>query len=408
MKILLINHYAGSILHGMEYRPYYLAREWVKNGHTVQILSASYSHIRTLQPDMTGISILNENIDGINYSWYLTPEYTGNGLGRIRNILFFLWKIWANSKNIAYSIDPDVVIASSTYPMDIWPARRIAKFSNAQLIFEVHDLWPLSPMELGGMSKWHPFIIWCRWAESYAYRYANKVVSMLPKAKKYMVSRGMSSEKFHYVPNGINTEDWESVQQLPKDLLVDMNGIKSRGLPIIGYTGTHGLANSLDVLLDVAKSAIGRFEVVMVGKGPERERLLRRVADERIINVTMYQAIPKSSIPKFLSMIDIAFIGWTNNPLYRFGISPNKLMDYMMAEKPIVHSVNAGNDPVSEANCGITVAPGDASAICEAIIQLINMGPREWKKMGENGRRFIMEGQTYSILAQRFIKLIEN
>lgn len=408
MNILLINHYAGSTQYGMEYRPHYLAREWVQLGHSVQILSASYSHIRTKQPKMIGMPILKENIDGINYHWYATPAYTGNGLGRVRNMLVFLWNIWTDTKNIGDSFKPDVVIASSTYPMDIWPARRIAKRANAQLIFEVHDLWPLSPIELGGMSRWHPFIMWCQWAEDYAYRYANKVVSMLPKAKKHMVSRGMLPEKFHYIPNGIDTKEWDSVQPLPLDILAELKLIKQRGIPIIGYTGTHGLANSLDTLLDVAKDGIGQFEVVLVGTGPDRKRLLQRVADEEIKNVNMFPAIPKSSIPAFLSIIDIAFIGWHNNPLYRFGISPNKLMDYMMAEKPIVHSVKAGNDPVTEAGCGITVAPGDATAIREAILNMIKMGPEVWKKMGGNGRRFILEKQTYPILAQHFLQVIET
>jgi len=407
MNILLINHYAGSILYGMEYRPYYLAREWIKDGHNVQILGASYSHTRTYQPKM-GAAIKEEVSDGIYYHWYRTPTYTTNGIGRVRNIVVFLWKAVMDGKRLADEFKPDVVIASSTYPMDIWPARRIARRAKAQLIYEVHDLWPLSPIELGNMSRWHPFIIWCQWAEDYAYRYCDKVVSMLPKTKTHMVSRGMSPEKFSYIPNGINTEEWETIESLPVDIQAQLAAIKECGLPVVGYTGTHGVANALDVLLDAAKLAVDKFKVVLVGNGPERERLLRRVVDEQIGNVILLPAIPKVSIPAFLAEIDIAFIGWHESPLYRFGISPNKLMDYMMAEKPVVHSVSAGNDPVAEAGCGLTVAPGNSIAIRDGILELSEMTVEERNKLGKNGRQFILKNQTYPVLAKRFLDVIEG
>ena len=91
--------------------------------------------------------------------------------------------------------------------MDIWPAHRIAKLAKAKLVFEVHDLWPLSPMELGRISKWHPFIILTQAAEDYAYRHVDVVVSMLPKVREYMESRGMAASKLHIVPNGIDPAD---------------------------------------------------------------------------------------------------------------------------------------------------------------------------------------------------------
>ena len=84
MNILIVNHYAGSPRHGMEYRPYYLAREWVRAGHGVQIVAASFSHVRSRQPDLPASagSAFDETIDGIGYRWLRTPSYRGNGVGR--------------------------------------------------------------------------------------------------------------------------------------------------------------------------------------------------------------------------------------------------------------------------------------------------------------------------------------
>ena len=159
MNILLINHYTGSIYHGMEYRPYYMAREWVKMGHRVTIVAADESHLRGKHVEIPeDQDSYLETIDGINYLWLKTIAYNGNGVKRALNMASFIFQLLRYGKTIKNNFKPDVVISSSTYPAEIFGAHYIAKISNAKLIYEIHDLWPLSPMELGHMSKWHPFI----------------------------------------------------------------------------------------------------------------------------------------------------------------------------------------------------------------------------------------------------------
>lgn len=110
MNILLINHYAGSTRHGMEYRPYYLARDWFKLGHNVRIIAASESHLRQLKPPICGASTL-ECIDNIEYVWLKTSAYNGNGLGRVINMLAFSMRLFSESKQILRDFIPDIVIA---------------------------------------------------------------------------------------------------------------------------------------------------------------------------------------------------------------------------------------------------------------------------------------------------------
>lgn len=406
MNILYINHYAGGPAYGMEYRPYYLSREWVNHGHNVLMLAASYSHIRANQPKVTN-KMLNESSDGIHFRWYRTPEYSGNGLGRVRNMLSFIWSLYRDKKDIVGDFKPDVVIASSTYPMDIWPARSIAKKTGAKLIFEVHDLWPLSPIELGGMSRWHPFILWTQLSENYAYRHADKVVSMLPKTKQHMIEHGMRPEKFYHIPNGIDLAEWDCESVLPVEVAEQIKEIRKKGSAVVGYAGTYGLANALDALLDAAKKLAGHTDVIFVGTGPEHARLSKRIKDEGITNLFILPAIPKSSIPAFLDAIDIAYIGLLPEPLFRFGISPNKLMDYMMSAKPIVMAISAGNDPVTDAGCGVTVEPNNSEEIANAITSIAKKSIDERNEMGENGRQYILENHTYNILANNFMKIME-
>lgn len=405
MNILLINHYAGSVRHGMAYRPYYLAREWVRMGHRVRILAADHSHIRARQPELADRKYLDETIDGIDYRWYRTPAYVGNGIGRVRNMGAFVSALYRDARAVARAFEPDVVIASSTYPMDIWPAHRIARLSGARLLFEVHDLWPLSPMELGGMSRWHPFIMLVQSAEDYAYRHADRVVSMLPKVREYMVSRGLLPEKLLYVPNGIDPDEWQAdCPGLPAETGALLAALRARGHAIVGYAGTHGVSNALGNVLDAA--ALVRDEkiaFVLVGTGPAKPGLQERARRERLENVHFVDPVEKSRIPSLLACFDIAYIGWHRHPLYRFGIAPNKLMDYMMAGRPILHAVEAGNDPVHEASCGLTIAPDDPHALASGIRSLLSLPADELGAMGRRGRDHVLAHLTYPVLGRRFL-----
>ncbi|MBV8379580.1 MAG: glycosyltransferase family 4 protein [Paucibacter sp.] len=425
MKILLINHYAGAPKYGMEYRPYYLAREWVRAGHQVLILGASQSHVRATQPQPGG-----EEIDGIHYCWYRTPEYAGNGLGRVRNIWAFCRQVWGDADALAENFKPDAVIASSTYPMDVWVARRIARKSRpspagtpsiprgdaaalgsgpaggparAKLVYEVHDLWPLSPIELSGMSPKHPFAMLCQKAENDAYRDADVVVSMLPKVHEHMAAHGLDLRKLHIVPNGITLDEWSADgAPLSEELTRYLDGIQGR--TIVGYAGSMGLPNALDVLLDAAALMKDEpFAFVLVGSGHEKARLAERAKAEGLTNVAIFDPIPKAQIPALLARLDIAYIGWQRTPIYRFGIAPNKLMDYMMAARPVLHSVEAGNDPVAEAGAGLTVAPMDPAAVAEGLRALAAVSPEERAAMGARGRAFVQAHHTYPVLARRFL-----
>ena len=387
----------------MEYRPYYLAREWVRLGHQVTIVAAAYSHYRARQP-----AVGQEQVDGISYRWLPTPAYTGNGWARMRNVLSFLSQLWTQAPEMAASLRPYVVISSSTYPLDTWVARRIARLAGARLVHEVHDLWPLSPVELSGMSSWHPFALICQSAEDAAYRHSDAVVSMLPKVHAHMARRGLDLKKLSIVPNGISPEEWSAPPQpLRQDVEQAIDAARRAGAVIVGYAGSMGRPNALDVLLDAARLLADRpLRFVMVGDGHERERLAARISAEGLAQVALLPPIPKAQVPAFLAAIDIAYLGWQRQPLYRFGIAPNKLMDYMMAARPVLHSVEAGNDPVAESGCGLTVAPESPEAVARGLRQLAAMSPRERRQFGERGRAYVLKHHAYPVLARQFLAAV--
>ena len=411
MNILYICHYAGAPKYGGADRIYHIAREWVKLGHNVMILAASYTHVQFIHPVEVKKKVY-ENIDGIKYVWYPTPKYNKNGFGRFKNIVSFLIQVYRDSKHIAKNFMPNVVIASSIYPMDIWPARRIAGKSRAKLIFELHDLWPLSPIVFGGMSPKHPFILLCKKAEKDCYKYSDKVVSLLPCVHEYVRKFNYDLNNLIIISNGIVEEDWlpESIVNISNQHLKSfLDKEIQEGNVIVGYTGAFGKANALEYLIEAADILRDKhIAFVLVGDGLEKESLVKKVDELKLKNVFFFNFIPKREIPDLLNYVDIAYIGWQDVFIYKYGISPNKLMDYMMAGKAILHSVNTGNDIVSEVGCGVTVAPACSRMIAEGILRLASLSSKEREAMGRKGRNYVLENQTYALLAKKFLDAIQN
>jgi glycosyltransferase involved in cell wall biosynthesis len=269
-------------------------------------------------------------------------------------------------------------------------------------------LWPLSPIELSGMSKWHPFALLCQAAENSAYRHADVVVSMLPKVHAHMAAHGLDLRKLVIVPNGISPEDWQGpAAPLRADVQQAIDAAQAAGDCVVGYAGSMGEPNALDTLLDAAvllRDAPLRF--LLVGDGHLRGHLAARVAAAGLTRVMLLAPVPKAQVPALLARLDVAYIGWQRVPIYRFGIAPNKLMDYMMAGCAVLHSVAAGNDPVAEAGCGLSVPPGDAAAVAAGLTRLAALPAAERRAMGQRGRAFVQAHHTYPVLAQLFLDAV--
>ena len=410
MKILLINHYAGSINHGMEFRPYYMSREWVKMGHDVTIVAASFSHLRQKNIDMEE-PIKEEYIDGIRYVWLKTPVYHGNGIGRIKNMLSFLRKLYKFEKVINKDLDPDVVIASSTYPLDSYPANWIAKKHKAKFVFELHDLWPMSPMVLGNMSQWHPFIMVMQRAEDYWCKNADLVISLHPYAYKHLITRGMSIDNYRVVTNGIVIEEWdENYHNLPEPHNTTIINLKNQDKFLLGYAGGHALSNGLDLLVNLANSVkIDKsIHFVFVGDGVEKQNLEKMSSSLQLTNISFLPPIPKNTIKTFYTAMDVLTCCLPMTPLLQYGPVMNKTFEYMMAGKPALCSCSSTFDPVSESGCGFTVPSGDVETMSQKLFKLKAMDKKSREDMGAKGRAFAVKNYTYSALACKFIEYIAD
>jgi len=405
-NIWIINEYAGSPhYYGGQTRHYYLARELVKKGYNVYIISASYSHLLINLPIVES-AFKKELIDGINYVWVKVPRYKhAHDKKRIWKSLVFTAKLL--KLPLAGMEKPDVIVVSSPELFPVISGYILARKHKAKFIFEVRDIWPLTLIELGGYSKYHPFIMLLQWIENFAYKKADAVISLPPNALEHMKAHGLREDKFHYIPNGISLslEEINKIEQLDQKV----REMIPKGKFIVGYTGTIGHANALEYLISAARLLQEEKDIhfLIVGEGKDKERLMRISEEWGLGNVSFLPAIPKRQVQSLLrEFVDACYLGLRDSPLFRFGISSNKLFDYFYSGKPIIYAVNSSNRPVDEAGAGISVPAGNPEAIAEAILRLKAMSPEEREEMGRRGREYVIANHNWEILAQKFIKAI--
>lgn len=413
MNIWYLNHYATPSPYGSPGRPYALAINLEKLGHKVTIICATSHHARQSAP--LGDHNQCREYEGVNYYHLPTRSYRGNGLNRLMNMLDFSRGI----KNLSLKIDrkelvrPDILIPSCVHPLVFSPAYGLAKKYHAKLIYEIRDIWPLSLVELSGVPPMHPVVLWFKWIERKAYRQADAVVSLLPNALEHMAPLGLEKRKFHFIPNGINRQEWEAPSEpLSEEHEKVFRQIKDQGKLIVLYAGAHGPPNALDQILNLAQINNDKnkpYHFVLIGAGVEKQRLMQRVRDASISFVTFLPTITKQQVISALALADVCFVASQKNKIYRFGTSPNKLGDYFMSAKPVLNALDAtGNDFVKDAGAGITVDPYDTDQLEDALKRFCAMPKEERKAMGENGRRYALENLDWEVLGRRYASICES
>ena len=177
---------------------------------------------------------------------------------------------------------------------------------------------------------------------------------------------------------------------------------------IVAYTGAVGIANSLITFAEAANKMKKNKEIlfVIVGNGSEKEKIEVYKTEKSLTNLLLLDPIPKECIIPFLkNYVDVCYIGLQKQSLFRFGISPNKIFDYLFSQTPIIQSVDASNDIVSESKSGLSVEAENASQVVEAIEKLFNMTESERKIMGQNGLEYVTQNHSYQKLAHNYESL---
>src|SRR5690554_3403210 len=402
-KIWIINQYASLPSTGIGGRHRDLARELADRGHRVTVISARWTHL-VRDTDAALGAPDQEEFEGFRFVRIPVGRYThAHDKKRIWNWVVFAGLI--TRLRLKLNEEPDVILYSSPSLIGYLGAERLAKKCRAKLVFEVRDIWPLTFSELGGFSHNHPFIRFLQWVEDRAYRHSDAVISNLPGAVDHMVSRGMRREKFTWIPNGFSKSDVDVALPLPDEVRA---GFPDNSFNIC-YAGTVGVANALHTLVEAAEILRNELDIsfTIVGNGREKAALIKYVKDRNLKNVHFIDPVPKKMVQSVLRKADVCYLGLTGDSLFRFGVSPNKLFDYLVSGKPVIYGIDSGDyRPVEEFGAGVQIKPEDPVALADAILCLKAKPKAELEEIGRRGRAAAFQSHEYGMLAERLEKVL--
>lgn len=401
--IWIINQYASTPETGMGGRHYYIGRALAKLGYTVYIIAASYTHLLREPITITDEFKVQKITEDFRFVWVNMPQYPeAHSKKRIINWFSFAWKLPKLKNKLP---KPDIILYSSPSLVGYLGAEKLAKKLKVPLAFEVRDIWPLTLCEVGGYSNKHPFIMLLQAIEKKAYKNADFVISNLKNSYQHMQSLGMHSGKFTWIPNGFLKDEVENAAPLSTQTVEQL----PKGKFIVGYTGTLGVANALEALINAANRLKEYSDIafVLVGHGKQKAYLEEQASLLGLENIHFIDPIPKVQIQSMLNTFNICYIGLTKDPLFRFGVSPNKLFDYLYSGKPIIYAIDSGSyKPISDARAGIQIEPENDEQIAKAILDIYNMSAEQRELMGKNGHKEALQSYEYNSLAKKLIAVL--
>ncbi len=390
MKIWLINHYAITPDQAGGTRHFSLAQRLIERGHEPMIIASNYDHFNGKDRHAGASGPVQEDVQGVPFVWIPTRSYTGNGKGRALNMIDFTRGLRALS-GLGLA-KPDVILGSSPHLFTPYSAQKLARRMGVPFVLEIRDVWPQTLVDLGNFSEKSLMIRVLAWMEKRLYRTADQIVSLLPGAGDHCAALGAPRNRLNWVPNGIDL----------KFSPLDLPHREADGDFVAMFAGAHGLANGLDTVLDAAKILTGsRVKFRLMGDGPEKPRLKERANAEGIKNVEFLDAVPKKEVYGQLAQADAYMMLLKASDVFRWGVSPNKLFDYMACGRPIIFAVNSSNSPVESADCGLRIPPDDPQALAEACLKLAAMSLEDRLAMGAKGRAYVEANHSFEVLTDR-------
>lgn len=397
--IWYISKYAAPLKYGFGSRHFYLAREFRKLGHNALVIASDSNHLAQI-PNFRDI-YTKEIIDGVETWWIKTVRYQRvNSLRRILSWIDFEIKLLLFPlRNLPR---PDVIICSSLSILTILTGYFFKKHFNCKLIFEVRDIWPLTIIEEGGFKPWNPFVMVLAWVEKFGYKKADLIVGTMPNLAEHVKNVCGRELRCQCVPFGCDPAIYDVQEPLHEGYL---DAYVPRDKFIVGYAGSIGLTNALEPLIQCALEMQDNSDIhfLLVGDGDLREKFKARVAGLK--NITFAPKVKKNQVQAFLRHCQVLYFSVHDSKVWRYGLSLNKLIDYMLAAKPIIASYSGFPSMINEARCGTFVPARDVSALSRTILEYWQMPEDERDEMGRRGREWVLENRTYEKIARGYCDL---
>lgn len=402
-EVWIVNHYAITPDLPGGTRHYDFGIELAKMGYKVRIFVSDVNHVLSRHTKLNpGELYREESVNGVWFVWVRAAMYQKNDWRRAWNMLSFAFN--ACRVGLRVQDKPEVIIGSSPHPFAVLAAYAISRFKRSRFILEIRDLWPQALIDMGGMTERSIITIMLRLLERFLYKVAAKIIILALGSRDYLLEHGVASDKIVYIPNGVHLGNF-------KEATSRSEARKEFGFTkfTIVYTGAHGPANALDTILRAADFLHNRNDVefVLVGDGPSKSALVEEATRLKLKNLRFMDPVPKARIPQLLAAADAAVITLRAVDAFSYGISPNKLFDYMASGKPVICSVPGDMAwLVRDNGAGLIVEPENPEALARAVEELLTMNQYERDVMGKRGRELVEKEFSREKLAERLMEII--
>jgi len=403
VRILILSQYYPPETGAPQNRLSGLARELKASGHEVVVLCAMPNYpAMEIHKDYKGIWFLKDQFEGIDVfrSWIYVSK-NRSIISRLLNYFSFTFSsVFASAKipgkfDVLMCESPPLFLGISGW----W----ISKRKNAKFVFNVSDLWPESAEKLGVITNKF-FLNLATKLEEWLYRSSYMVTGQTQGIVKDIHSR-FPNKTVHWLPNGVDKSIFATKFNPGKR--------KEMGFSdddfLLLYAGIIGIAQGLDVILDAAKllPASSKVKFLLLGDGPEKERLITRVKNENIQRVHFLDLVTRPEVPSIVSAVNAAVIPLKKMDLF-LGAIPSKIFENLALEKPLLLAVDgeARELFINQGKCGLFTEPEDATALAEAAIYM-EQHPEECKSMGSNGKAYAQKYFMRENIARNWIDAME-
>ena len=405
MNIWLINHYAVPPMYYPLARQTNFAKYLMRMGHEVKIFAASTVHNSKKNLIEDNTPYREETVDGVSYVYIKCLDYQDNGLKRIYNMCQFAWKLPGVCRHFS---KPDAIVATSMPPTSCAMGIHLARKYGCKGVAEIADLWPESIIAYDIAGPHNPAVIALRWVEKWIYQKADAVVFTMEGGYDYIREqhweKAVPESKVFAINNGVDLEVFrENAQryQIENEDLEDPDTFK------VVYTGSIRKVNNLGLLLDAAQKVTNpKIRFLIWGGGDELESLRKRVEEEKITNVKFQGKVEKKYVPSIVCKADLNIAHNNPTPLFRFGISFNKLFDYLAAGKPVLADFPCKYNPAVQYGAGMEVAEPTAENIARAIENCAQLSPEEYAQYVEKAK-IAANDYDFANLTKKLLAVIE-
>lgn len=397
MKVIYFHQHFSTPKGSAGIRSYEMARRLLARGHEVTMVCGSYGGGETGlgQPFVDGRR--RGVVDGINIIEFDLAYSNADGL--VKRALTFV-KFALRSIGLAFTEKYDVLFATTT-PLTAGIPGIFARWLRGKaFVFEVRDLWPELPRAMGVIRN--PLVLLAmsllEWA---SYRSAHRLIGLSPGIVEGIERLGVPKDRVALVPNGCDldifdavVEPWRPAQVRPDDLLAV-------------FAGTHGMANGLDAVLDVAGELKRRgrddIKLLLIGQGKLKPGLQVRAKREGLNNVVFHEPVNKARLAGLMAAADVGLQILANVPAFYYGTSPNKFFDYLAAGLPVINNYPGWLAVLIEQHrCGFAVPPDNPAAFADALERAAK-NREALKIMGRCGRELAKHQFSREHLANRWV-----